>query len=499
MKHFIKLLTVIFLVSSCSGTSEQGSNDEPNHSFSDYSQILEEFVSIINSEYLISQSNDESLYEMDKIENGLTKRISLTIRKNLTKQIKYKKDITGDYYQGEMNIYSNNVIPDEKHNTEVNINFYLPSNMEITLENILEHNKYDFRSNFIYFDERFGGARTGTYYESYFSTDKKTINGSGEILKMDGLHEGGYYLAEILNDTIEYSKLTRRSRRNGKYFKRNIVHTRDDYRDEVNKPVTFSGEIVKYVEYEGEFIEGVEIGLHKKRRDGILETEIIYEESREWVLHKEYWNSQNHLYIETEDGLWIKKWNHDAVSHVWSNQDELDIDVDLKGYKSYTPDLTLIKHRKGITIEGTDEKKYVHHGKYQEYSFFPIKPNSDIGRIKPTILANYSNGFIDGNIIINSNVYDESEEFNGVFDNGQFVRGVFKEYDSDYINYDGMVYVKKETIVDEGGVKWKEYDSSGKIVNEGFQKITPNNYFYKVRNGYGLDLDNKRYELIENP
>ena len=184
MKHFIKLLTVIILVSSCSGTSEQGSNYEPF--FANHSQILEEFTSTINSEYLISQSNDESLYERDKIENGLTKRISLTIRKNQTKQIKYKEDITGDYYQGKMSINSSNVIPDERHYANGYINFYLPSNTEITLENILEHNKYDF-GDFIRNDERVDGVGDiDTYYEGYFGTDKKFINGSGEILKMDG-------------------------------------------------------------------------------------------------------------------------------------------------------------------------------------------------------------------------------------------------------------------------------------------------------------------------
>lgn len=514
MKNIISLFTLLSIVSSCKDSSSNKMSNESttssiqdkglslnsrngyNYFFNDFQEILNEFTLTLNQEYLTSQSNDESLYQRSQIENGFTKRISLNIRKNQTQWIENKENVTSDLYQGSMNINPSNEKGHGDHYTSAYIYFYLPSNTEITLENILEHNKYEFKTGFIRNEERMGGS-AGVVCESFFGTDKKLINGSGEILKMDGLHEGGYYLGEILNDTIEYSKL-RKSLRNGIYFKRNIVHT-GEYWDDVKKPKTFSGEIVKYVEYEGEFIDNREIGLHKKRRNGVLESEILYEEPGRWIIHKEYWAPRSYLYFETENGLFIEKLNDDAVSHVWSNQDELDIDVDPRGYKSYTPELTLVKHRKGITIEGTDEKEYVHHGKYEEYSFFPIKPNSHIGRIKPTILANYSNGLLDGNIIKNSKVYDDSEEFNGVFDNGQFVRGVFKEYDSDYINNDEKVYVIKETIVDEGGLKWKEYDSTGEIVNEGFIKITPNDYFYKELKGYGLDLDFKRYKFTKNP
>ena len=418
--------------------------------------------------------------------------------KNYPQSIPNNENVISNMYMGEMSVNGEkNEYDMLDHYGSYYVYFYIPNGVEITLQNILEHNKYEFDDGFIRGIERFSSGSRGGSVESFFGTDKKVINGSGKLLKLEGLHQNGnYYMSGFLKDTIEYSVLIKNERRNGRYFKKNIVSTKRNYNDnKMNNPEMFDGEFIKYIEYEGEFVDNKEVGLHIKRRNGVVDSEILYDDPGYWIIQKEYFNGKyDDLYFKSEDELVIKKYHGESIKHVWSNQDKLDIEVDGKGYKSYTPSfLTSIKHRKGITIEGSNDKIYVHHGPYEEYRFFPIKPMSDFGNIKPTILSNYLNGFLDGNIIKNSEAYG-LEEFNGTFENGQFIEGVFKEYTSDF---DSGVYLQKEYIINENGLKWKEYNTSGEIIDEGFSKTSPNEYFYGERNGYGLDFDWKRHEILK--
>ena len=510
---------LLFLISSCGNSS----NDSNQFFFKNHQEILDEYISTISPDYLISQSSDNVKYEREVTENEFTTRVKVYISKNTRQYIEDKVETISDKYRGEITIKPVDPVDGPSHYSTTLFNFYLPSGEEISLKNIIKFNKYDFNTGFIEHDERLDNYPI----KSFFGIDKKVMNGIGEFLMFDKV-QSGYYMKNLLKDTIEYYKI-KDFKKNSKYFRKNIVHSRFN---DTKEPLVYNGEVIKYIEYEGVFNDDQKIGEHIQRENGIVTDKILFDEPGRWVSHKEYFLNNNDLYFESIDSLFIPKVGNsflqkyesapdlrptnslfirisrnESVGHVWSNQDKLDIVEDSKGYKSYTPQLMLVKNRIGIKTEESDSKSYVYHGKYEKFDFFyfypviytisPTKQYFQMYELKQTVSGNYSNGYLEGNLVTLDETYG-LENFNGLFKKGQLIQGTYKEYDTHYYNSDRSLFVKREYVIDQNGLKWKEFNYSGETVDEGFKKINPNEYFYGDLEGLDLDFNNKGYEIRKN-
>ena len=469
--------------------------------FNNHQEILDVYKSTIAPEFLVSQSKRQTSYERIFTEKGYNISVSVQILNDTTPL--YLDNRINPEWDGILtNRYIGGIgfrgLENPKHFGYANIQFDLPDGQDLTLVNILKNNKSNLTDDFISLDETFDG---GPSFQSIFSLNKKIMHGNGELIRLQERSKGGYFMAEFLNDTIEYCQYNQSSRnhtgRNGRYFRKDIVHLDIPY-DKYENPANielYNVDFVKYIAYEGNFHDDLEIGKHIERKNGILAEIRTYEEGGFLTSKKSYWNDSHNLYFFTSDSLYTEMHSPDGEKYLWSNQDKYNIKSDNRGYKSYTPLLRMNENKIKITHDSRGEI-YVRHGKYEEFDYYPLIPPvrpRNLYEYKRSINANYKHGFLDGEVITLNEF--GSASFIGKFENGNLIHGKFRDYDYQ-LEYDGyetysVPYLKYERIIDQNGLRWTEQSISGEIIDEGFMKITPNAYFYVERNGLDLDFDRR--------
>lgn len=505
-----KLIILFFIAFSTLSCSDPSNNLDSNSSerkwpllFNNHQEILDVFKSTIAPEFLVSQSKHQTSYKRVFTEKNYHISVSLQILNDTTPS--YNSRIYSDWDRILTNRYFGYFdfrgLENQYHSGHANINFDLPDGQDLVLVNILKNNKSNLFDDFITLHESF---ELEASFESIFSINKKIMHGNGELIRMQERSNGGYFMAEFLNDTIEYCQYNQ-SRRNGRYFRKDIVHIDiPDAADVPDEIELYNGDFVKYIAYEGNFHDDRKIGKHIERNNGILAEINTYDDDGFLTSKKSYeipWNRG--LYFLTSDSLYMRMFQDDGEKYLWSNQDKFNIQSDNRGYKSYTPLIHFNENKIKITHDSRGEI-FVRHGKYEEFDYYPLIPPvrpRNLYEYKRRINANYNHGFLDGEVITLNEF--GSASFIGKFNNGNLIQGKFREYDYQY-EHDGyeayeVPYLKYERIINPSGLRWKEFSKSGEIIDEGFVKITPNAYFYVERDGLGLDFDRRgKNELLNS-
>lgn len=496
---------IILSTFSCTGPSNdldiKSSDYKWTLLFNNHQEILDFFKLTIAPEFLVSKSKSQTSYKRIFTEKGYNISVSLQILNDTTPlyvDYRINPDWDGILTNRYIGHFDFRGLENEKHSGHANIRFDLPDGQDLTLVNILKNNKSNLEDDFISLDETFDG---GPSFQSIFSLNKKIMHGNGELIRLQERSKGGYFMAEFLNDTIEYCQYNQSSMnatgRNGRYFRKDIVHL-DIPNDKYENPADielYNGDFVKYIAYEGNFLDDREIGIHIERNNGILAEINTYEEGGFLTSKKSYWNDSQFLYFLTSDSLYTEMLSPDGEKYLWSNQDKFNIQSDNRGYKTYTPLLRINENKIKITHDIRGEI-YVRHGKYEQFEYYPLIPPirpHNLYEYKRSINANYNRGFLDGEVMTLNEFGIVS--FIGKFENGNLIQGKFRDYDYQ-LEYDGyetyrVPYLKYERIIDQNGLRWTEQSISGEIIDEGYVKITPNAYFYFERDGLGLDFDRR--------
>ena len=442
MKNFIYLLSITLLC-SCGG-SDGGSDSK----FNSHQETLNVFNEIMIDQNIVSKNKNSVEYSFKSEEGDYFKSINISVKAEKKGEYErlFDENIQGDFTLGTQ---------DTGGVYQCYIYFYLPKGESLTVENILKYNELDFRGDFIRLNHSVGSSSNLSVKKSLLKTGVNIINNNGITSKDNKYYENeDFYYKSYVQDTIEYSKMVN-GLKEGKYFKKDIVSYSD--RSSKKGPKLFDGSLVKYIEEEGSYTNNRKTGEWIKRDMGIVRSKTIYENGFEIskIMYGE-------VSLSGPDSLFevIRGGDNIQGKFLWSNQDKFKIDVDSKGYKSYTPNVIKIENYKGFENQYGD-LNYKRHGKYEE-NHFTNSVSGFTARLIPQIRANYNQGSVDGNFI-KYHYNNGKEEMNLEYKNGNLIKGVVNVYYDDYL--------QKTTIISEDGTyNFKTYDSNGIITDEGIEK-----------------------------
>jgi hypothetical protein len=459
----------IIIISSC------GSSNNSDYMFNSHDEILNVFKEVMIDKNIVSKSGEGSRYSFTSGENGTDSYKLVKINSTNTNY----HNFNGEENHSCVNINGDFVIGStEKGEYKCRINFHISKGDSLTVKNILKHNELDFKDEYITLNYT-KGPRGDDRVEvrSYLANGINIINGNGVLLRDNRyIRNGGYYLKKYIKDTLEYSK-TVNGKLEGKSFKSDIVYLHQNWYEGTSliKPnfSLFDGKTVKYLESEENYVDGKKSGEQVYRKQGIVTKKQI-SENGDFINEIEYTDG---VFPSKSGSLLTQNSQNQSsfVNFLWSNQEKFKIDIDKKGYQSYSPLVKKIENRKGIV----DEKYgliYKRHGKFETNQFQPIKSDTynQYGKWIPEIRATYNKGKLEGNVIVYNR--HEKELLNLMYKNGILIKGVKNEYYEDYNNGTYTNRLTKTVTINNDKINYKIFDSNGGIVDEGIEKIDPIKY-----------------------
>ena len=480
---FLKICFFVFpiMVLSC------GNTNKSSYLFNSHEDILKLFKSIMIDENIVRKSYMESEYSFTSGKRGTDsyKYIKIMSRKSDSHSFNGEDSHECVYYNGSFEIGST-----DKGAYKCFINFHTTKGEPLTVINILKHNELEFKDVFIELDYTQGPRGDNQIWiKSFLGNGLNIINGNGVLLRDNRyISEGNYYLKDYIKDTLEYSR-TVNGKLEGKSYKSNIVFLKDDWYEGDSLIKTnfslFNGKTVKFLESSENHNTGRKSGEQIYRKQGIVTKKEIYENG-ELTKIIEY---TQEAFPSESDSL-LKRYQsthqHGFINFLWSNQEKFKIDIDKKGYQSYTPLVEKIENRKGFKEVGYSRLIYKRHGNYETNQFCPIKSDTydQYGKWIPEIRANYIQGKLEGNV----KIYDRlgNELFNAFYKNGILIKGMNNEYSEDYNDGIYTSRLTKTSTINNITVTWKSFDSKGDILDEGLEKIDPEKYSYDILSKKGI-------------
>lgn len=469
MKNFIYLLSIIIMI-SC-GNSEGNPEGDTDYIFKSHDEILNVFKDIMTDENIKEKTKNSISFlkgDYDTSRISLYKSTEERIHDN-TSNLSSEKPHDCVSYSGDFNVPDIRSTDDKKYVYKCRMNFYLPKGDSLTIKNILKHNKFELDSDYINMKVRINNTYS-SFRDSKLGYGLNIMYGTGvysaenRIKNADDVKYGGkIYLKDFLKDTVEYYKKIS-GLPDGRMFKADIVQfgttfnelgTSNDYTYiyTPNNGFYMNGEIVKYLSKELNFIMGRESGEQIYRYDGIVKKREVYKE---------------------DNKMSIGYYNNISPNYLWSNVEKFKIDIDKKGYKSYTPDSTRITYLKnwkvGKNMYGKEE--WFLHGKFEVNDTSDDQGGLDVD-IYPRVRTTYNMGRIDGSWIV-YNDYGQ-EENNYTYKNGIFMKGVQNRY----TRHEGISVLTSVTEITNDTKRWKIFDINGVLLDEGFSKSTNSE-------GYGI-------------
>lgn len=453
------LILMFYLV--CLFGHSDGQSNNSNHKFQSHDEVLQVFKDIMIDKYAVSKSNTGSRYEFtfgaERTEGF--KEIKITTENDISHSFAVEEPHECVFYQGWFSI---GYTPEYSGS----INFHLPKGDLVTVSNILKHNELEFpTSSFINLKYRKPGNYNNNLIISELDNGINIINGNGIIFRDNRYVFENLYLKNYIRDTLEYSKIAN-GEFQGRSFKANIVYLTDilpmEFTDsdiEYEIKTLFSGETVKYFESFENYSNGIKSGEQIYRKQGIVTKMEIYENGN-LIKNIEYSDKVFPLLSDSLFGRRTDVTLDSFVNFLWSNQEKFKIDVDIKGYKSYSPAFMKMENYKGFTEEGASKLVYKRHGSFETNQLNFIGED-----LIPKARANYSQGKLEGNVLI----YDEygNVRINAICKNGI----LSKATENIYSRVDEETYLSKTSIIIGSDIiNWKTFDSKGNVLDEGFEK-----------------------------
>ena len=490
-----KLLLILIILNSCNSNSEKLESH-----FNSHQEILNVFIDIINDDNIVGYQKTDGLvttsYKLVEGEN----EVKLTVaERNFRPRYAYgdESEVKALSYRGEFDIIRKN-----EPTLAGYINFHLPEGQLVTPENIIEYNRY-------YDDNEYLTVRTnggGNYSE--LRNSHNILNNNGHMLLMDEfIHpEGGMKtgvlkinIGDIIKDTIAYSKIVD-MKYDGRYFKRDFFKA--------------NGDIIKYYANESVYKNGIVIE-RTERINGIVSSyeKNIYNENRinKKSLETKINYDVNHFYLDSDVGV-VRKTGYmgnqypfsPVTDYIWKNPIKYNIEVDEKGYHSYTPlikdkttrdyeyvqnddyqadDLSEIRSYESYTAKNAvplANLKTDVNGKWvYDYGYYLAEPKEsfkskswEIMEKSQEISLNSGLNFLNGDFIRN----DYSNQFfvNAKFDNGILLSLEVKNYEEDsyticepkYYGDSSCYFLKNVTTLIENKIVTKKYNKKGEIIGE---------------------------------
>lgn len=484
-----KLISSLYILTLLLVPSYGNSNDlnNLNHKFNSHDDVLNVFKDIMIDKYIVSKSRSESQYSFTSGTKGTEsyKLVKITSQNSDSHTFNGEDSHECVNYSGEFLLGSST-----KGEYKCNINFHITKGDPLTVKNILKHNELEFKDDFIELNYTQGPrGNNQIWIKSFLGNGLNIINGNGILLRDNRyIREGEYYLKNYIQDTLEYSK-TLNGKLEGKSYKANIVYLKNDWYEGDTQIKTnfslFNGETIKFLESEENYTNGKKSGEQIYRNQGIVTKKVI-SENDDFTKLIEYTQESFPSKSDTLLQNYQIGFQHGFINFLWSNQEKFKIDVDKKGYKSYTPLVKKIENRKGFKVVGYSRLIYKRHGNYETNQFCPIKSGTynEYGKWIPEIRANYIQGKLEGNVTI----YDRlgNETFNSYFKNGILIKGIKNEYSEDYNDGIYTSRLTKTSTINNNTVNWKIFDSNGDVLDEGLEKIDPYIYSYGILSEKGI-------------
>ena len=493
-----KLLLILIILNSCNSNSEKLESH-----FNSHQEILNVFIDIINDDNIVGYQKTDGLvttsYKLVEGEN----EVKLTVaERNFRPRYAYgdESEVKALSYSGEFDIITKN-----ERDLAGEISFYLPEGQLVTPENIIEYNKYQSDGgNYkaIGEDGFLTVMNPGGYSRDYsmLSGSQNLLNGNGYmLLKDEFISRGEINVGDIIKDTIAYSKIVD-MKYDGRYFKRDFFKA--------------NGDIIKYYANESVYKNGIVIE-RTERINGIVSSyeKNIYNENRinKKSLETKINYDVNHFYLDSDVGV-VRKTGYmgnqypfsPVTDYIWKNPIKYNIEVDEKGYHSYTPlikdkttrdyeyvqnddyqadDLSEIRSYESYTAKNAvplANLKTDVNGKWvYDYGYYLAEPKEsfkskswEIMEKSQLIYLNSGLNFLNGDFIRN----DYSNQFfvNAKFDNGILLSLEVKNYEEDsyticepkYYGDSSCYFLKNVTTLIENKIVTKKYNKKGEIIGE---------------------------------
>jgi len=461
MKKFIYLLSII-IMTSC-GNSEVNPEDDTDYIFKSHDEILNVFKDIMTDENIKEKTKNSISFlkgDYDTSIIRLRKSTEERIHDNTSNLSSEKPHDCVSYY-GDFKVTDIRSTDDKKYVYECRMSFYLPKGDSLTIKNILKHNKFELDDDYINMKVRINSRNIP--YDSKIGYGLNIMYGTGVYsaknrikIADDVKYRGEIYLKDFLKDTVEYYKKIS-GLPDGRMFKADIVQfgttfnklgtpNNPKYIYTPNNGFYMNGELVKYLSKELNFIMGRESGEQIYRYDGIVQKREVYKE---------------------DNKMSIGYYNNISPNYLWSNVEKFKIDIDKKGYKSYTPDSTRITYLKNWKVGKNryGKEEWFLHGKFEDYHISDSQGGLDVD-IYPRLRTTYDMGRIDGSWIV-YNDYGQ-EENNYIYKNGIFIKG----FQNGYTIHEGISVLTSVTEITNDTKRWKIFDINGVLLDEGFSKST---------------------------